>query len=478
MSDGDNLPVLTLLNLPQLWADKTRGKFPVGWTISASAAILLPDVVDYYYRTATPNDFFMAAVSGIGYTYPDVYGKRYPNPDRQKVFDEFLAQSATWMKRSDQKIVWLNGATRPEIYARSAEKMPFLEALFPDYGRRVATASAATFATSRNVPVFCSVTGWREDATREQRIAQLVRDLRSMTPAQKPAFMQAFSTNWFVDLPMMDEVLQRLGPDYVCVRPDHLAQLWREDMRRRQIDVRIVPVAPCIEGVPLMLAGSVRNMTERPLDMDLRLTQGMEGGKVTPARARLKPEEEAPIVLTGRPAGNKVTIDVVGEFGTRQGIVQLRRVAVADVLGPLAQAGALVPAAYLETEALPHRTGEAEADAGAGTAWVARKSKTRPDCIVFGPYATLDAGRYLAMFRVKRLDERTGPLAVLDTCVGDGTPQTGKREIRCEDLPVGRYRYGPIVFDHPAGGYETRVYWSGSASLAVDAIPVWRIQPR
>ena len=69
-------------------------------------------------------------------------------------------------------------------------------------------------------------------------------------------------------------------------------------------------------------------------------------------------------------------------------------------------------------------------------------------------------------------------IATLDTCVAGGTPQTGKRELRCEDLPVGQWRYVAIVFDHPGGGYETRVAWSGAASMAVDAIPVWRIQAR
>jgi hypothetical protein len=480
ISDGDNLPVLTLSNFPQLWADKVRGKFPIGWTMSPSAAMLIPDIADYYYRTATPNDYFMAAVSGIGYTYPDSYGKRYRPGDRQKVFDEFIAQSAQYMKRCDEKQLWVIGATKPEVFRRFAEKIPFLDALWPDYGRMVSSYSEVTFATSRNIPVFRSATSWREDATREERVAQLVRDIHTMTPAQKPAFMQAFAINWFTDLPLLDEVVQKLGLDYVCVRPDHLAQLWREDMHRRQVDVRILATAPCIEGMPLKLAGSVRNMTERALDLDVRLTGGMDGGKITPARLHLKPGDEGPLTVTGRPAGDKVTIDVVGDFGTRQGSSTLRRIAAAEVLDPLPPAGSLVPVAYLDAVALAHRSGDAEADTDAvnGMAWVARKDKTKPDTIVFGPYATLEAGRYLALFRVKRLDEGTGVLAMLDTAVAGATNITGKRELRCEDLQVGQYRYVPIVFDHPGGGYETRVTWSGAASMAVDAIPVWRIQAR
>jgi hypothetical protein len=105
---------------------------------------------------------------------------------------------------------------------------------------------------------------------------------------------------------------------------------------------------------------------------------------------------------------------------------------------------------------------------------VARKGETEPGHIMFGPYAPLEAGKYLALFRVRRLDEGTGVLALLDTCVAGGTPQTGKRELRAEELPLNEYRWVPIVFEHPDGNFETRVQWSGAASMAVDAVALWR----
>jgi hypothetical protein len=67
---------------------------------------------------------------------------------------------------------------------------------------------------------------------------------------------------------------------------------------------------------------------------------------------------------------------------------------------------------------------------------------------------------------------------VLDTCVAGGTPQTGMREVRAEDLPLDAWRWLPVEFQHPGGGYETRVIWTGAASMAVDAIALWRIEGR
>jgi len=479
VSDGDNLPVLTNGNFPQLWADPVRGQFPIGWTLSPSAALLIPDVVDYYYRTATPNDCFLGAVSGVGYTYPDLYGKRYRPAARQRVFDEFLEQTATYMERSDLRSLWVMNATQPDVIARFAEKIPFLEALFPDYGRRLVPGQDPTYPTARNVPVFHAVGTWRMTATREERVEELVADVRRMTPTQRPAFLHVFALNWFTDLPLLQATLERLGPEYVAVRPDHLAQLWRTAMAQQRILARFPSVAPAVEGTDLVLRGTVRNLTEEPQAVQVTVAAGLDAAKVTPPQLELAPATEAAVELAGRPAGDVARLVLEGAFGTREATIKLRPIPRAEVLGDLPAGVRLIPATYLEAEGLAHRDGKAEADAQAseGNVWGAVRGETEPGYIVFGPYAPLEAGRYLALFRLKRTGEGTGPLATLDTCVAGGTPQTGVRDVQAEELPLDQFRWVPIVFEHPGGNFETRVTWTGAASLAVDSIAVWSLEP-
>ena len=43
----------------------------------------------------------------------------------------------------------------------------------------------------------------------------------------KPDFIEAWVLNWGLEMSMLQQVQERLGPDYVCVRPDVLV-----DMRR------------------------------------------------------------------------------------------------------------------------------------------------------------------------------------------------------------------------------------------------------
>ena len=480
ISDGDNLPVLTSGNFPQLYQDKVRGQFPIGWTVSPSASMLIPDILDWYYSNETPNDEFIAAVSGIGYTYPDSYGKRYRDPDRQRIYDGFLEQTAEYMKRADETSIWPMNTTRPAVIARYAEKIPFLDSMFLDYGRAIPASEAATYPTARNVPIFRAITTWNEQEDHAARVARLVSDVKQMTPAQKPAFLHFFALNWFVDLPLLQEVVKQLGPDYVFVRPTQLSALWREDMAQRQILARFPNSAAGIEGQPLTLRGSIRNMMPKAVPVQFKLKSGLDQAKIAPDHLQLAPDQEAAITVVGNPTADRVAIEMTGEFGTRFAEVEVRRIKAEEIIGDLPAGANLIPVSCLPAADLGHRSGDRvnDPDALAGSAWAAKKGVTEATHIVFGPYLPLPAGQYLALFRMKRTDEGTGVLAQLDTCVAGGTPQTALREVKAEELPVGQYRCVPISFTHPGGNYETRIVWSGAASMSVDSIVLWKIEAK
>ncbi len=480
ISDGDNLPVLTVSNFPQLWKQDVRGQFPIGWTISPSAHLLLPAVVDYYYSTAKPTDYFLAAVSGVGYTYPDSYGQRFREPDRQRIFDEFLDQTRVYMERSDLKDIWPMSLSRPELIRRYAERIPLLQSIFPDYGRRVSSYEDATYPTARNVPVFHGVTGWREEDTREERVARMVAEVRSITSQERPAFLHLFVWNWGFDLPMLRDVLRGLGDEYVAVRPDHLAALYRQEMERRQILVRVPSVIAGIEGQPLVFTASLHNVTSRPMDVRTEIAAGLRRASVKPDRLRLAPGEAATLDLAGTSDGERVDLDVKGTFGTRRVVIGMHSVPKRELFAPLPSGALLRFVNQFEAESLAHRSGKEEKDAqsSGGSVWSARRGEAEPGYVIFGPYSPLKEGRYLVLFRLKRTDEGAGALVTLDTCVGGGNPITSSRTMKAEELPVGQYRVVPLLLSHPGGAVETRVLWTGSASVVVDSIVLWEVISR
>jgi len=59
------------------WQSSTRGQVPVAWGFNLQMFEEFPFVAQYYYRTATANDGFMAVATPLGYAYPDVFPTSY-----------------------------------------------------------------------------------------------------------------------------------------------------------------------------------------------------------------------------------------------------------------------------------------------------------------------------------------------------------------------------------------------------------------
>lgn len=103
MSDGDNIQWIlnSLAVSSDWWGSSDRGKVPITWTISPALIDLAPTVLDYFYRNASNNqntngsDYFIAAPSGTGYDYPDLYSD----------LDGFANITSNYMNQSDLSIL-------------------------------------------------------------------------------------------------------------------------------------------------------------------------------------------------------------------------------------------------------------------------------------------------------------------------------------------------------------------------------------
>jgi len=83
MSDGDNIQY-DQRRLRKIWDNPARGRVPINWTISPLLVDAAPAILDYYRRSATANDLFMAGPSGAGYSYPSSWpGDTFPSFTRQ-----------------------------------------------------------------------------------------------------------------------------------------------------------------------------------------------------------------------------------------------------------------------------------------------------------------------------------------------------------------------------------------------------------
>jgi hypothetical protein len=66
--------------LKNAWDDPRRGEIPFAWAINPNLVETYPDLIEYYYETATPNDYFVSDASAAGYFMPSrVPDELWPN---------------------------------------------------------------------------------------------------------------------------------------------------------------------------------------------------------------------------------------------------------------------------------------------------------------------------------------------------------------------------------------------------------------
>lgn len=109
-SEGDT-PKMAVSVEGGAWLDPNRGKVPVNWGMNPLHLKFFPAVLEFYWDTATENDYFMGGASGAGYTYPN----RMPNPEA------WMRQVGEYFARADmhETDAWMH-FSRPvyELYAK------------------------------------------------------------------------------------------------------------------------------------------------------------------------------------------------------------------------------------------------------------------------------------------------------------------------------------------------------------------------
>jgi hypothetical protein len=78
------------------WADPRRGELPLAWGINPNLLDTYPDIIEYYYETATPNDYFTSDASAAGYFNPS----RVPD----ETWDIMLEHNLKYFEMADMTI--------------------------------------------------------------------------------------------------------------------------------------------------------------------------------------------------------------------------------------------------------------------------------------------------------------------------------------------------------------------------------------
>jgi GxGYxYP putative glycoside hydrolase C-terminal domain/GxGYxY sequence motif in domain of unknown function N-terminal len=226
MSEGDNLQY-TQERLLTLWQNKMRGSIPIGWPIPAVLLEAAPTLLDYYVRTATPVDEFMAGPSGVGYMYPADW------PDEE--LPAFLEHSGRLMKSMNLTVLEVlesNFCQNIGLALRAIFKgsgMALIDKKAQKlYAERLMSAGvqgivsgggqkSASWSTFSGIPVYQNL-GMASSV--EEALGMIKEGLDNYKG--RPAFLNLYVLAWKMTPTDLRQVAEKLGAGYEIVTPGTL----------------------------------------------------------------------------------------------------------------------------------------------------------------------------------------------------------------------------------------------------------------
>jgi hypothetical protein len=234
-SDGDG-PNFVRHYYRKLYDDSSHGNVPIGWQLGPTACDWFPDIVEYYYKKARPGDYFVNALSGVGYIHEDIYAENYPPEQREEIWREFIRLSSVYRARISTRVLSTFSEMAPERLKQLAG-ISGIDGIFANYGRTHATTISNVVTEIEGRPVFRAVNDHASPTfqnltytlpARRDTEAYMVNQIKQWTPPERPTFLHVFLANWVLHTEMAENIVKALGPGYVAVRPDQLVDLYQQ----------------------------------------------------------------------------------------------------------------------------------------------------------------------------------------------------------------------------------------------------------
>lgn len=196
------------------WTKPGRGEIPYAWEFIMNYSWLAPGMMEFFYSTATPNDYFIGALSGPGYMYPKaVPADKLPHQIQRaaKLLKELDLNVFEVMDYSEGATVEGNTELTEEIVDAYYENMPDVIGFLNGY------APAYTFTSKDGRPMI----SYDYYLSPERTEADAAADLTELGKINKlrPYFllMHIRETS---DVKRVKGILDRLPEDYEVVPLD------------------------------------------------------------------------------------------------------------------------------------------------------------------------------------------------------------------------------------------------------------------
>ncbi|HVU35633.1 MAG TPA: GxGYxYP domain-containing protein [Opitutaceae bacterium] len=205
------------------WSRPGRGTMPYAWEVTINWLWMAPTMLEYYYTTATPNDYFIGAITGPGYMYP----KAIP----PKLLPQVIGLADQMIRKLDINVfetmdysqgATVSGNTEIPKYIVDAyyKNMPEVIGFANGY------APAFTFASHDGRP-FISFDYYLPEKRPEAEVVRDLQELARINPV-RPYFLLVHVREWS-DITRVKSIMDKLGPDFEVVPLDVFMKLAGQD---------------------------------------------------------------------------------------------------------------------------------------------------------------------------------------------------------------------------------------------------------
>lgn len=229
MSEGDNLQYIQERML-RLWQDPNRGTLPIGWPISAALLEAAPALLDYYVRSATFADEFLAGPSGVGYMYPSGWPDAQLSAFFQHTGRLMQSMNLTTLEVLDSNFTQdvslalralLQGSGMALIDKKLQQR--YAEELKPAGIQGILSGAGqknVSWNTFSGVPIYQNLGIISSIDQALSMIKEAVDDYKG-----KPVFLNLYVLAWNMTPSDLQQVVTKLGPGYEFVTPGTLLKM-------------------------------------------------------------------------------------------------------------------------------------------------------------------------------------------------------------------------------------------------------------
>ncbi len=202
------------------WTESGRGEIPYAWEVTMNWSWLAPAMLQFFYDEASPNDYFIGALSGPGYMYPKAIPEKYLPQVVDKAYELMQTLDLNVFEIMDHSNYWRSDGIDDDLTKNVLDA--YYEGMPDVVGFANGYRPGHTFMVKDGKP-FISYDYYLGEKRDEGEAVSDLLELAQMN-SKRPYYLLVHVRQWS-DIKRVKRILDQLGPEFEVVPLDIFLKL-------------------------------------------------------------------------------------------------------------------------------------------------------------------------------------------------------------------------------------------------------------